>query len=165
MPIPLAPAIPWVLSALGGGALWEWVTGEDDEWADADVYNARMRDLHSGILQLNDLIARCKALHSNPELASWRAYVQNFGKFYSDVGKRFFDPPQSLIDETRRQASILAQWLDKYEQVCGSIPTGITEILPKPKPAETDTLKVALGVGTALGIVALLGAMYGRKGK
>jgi hypothetical protein len=153
MPIPLAPAIPWVISALGGGLLWEWVSGESDEWGEAEVFNARMRDIHSGILQLNDLIARCDAMHSNAgELASWRAFVQNFSKFYADVGKRYFDPPQGLIDEARRQAAALATWIDRYKKVCGSVPTGVQQIA-----RQTSMPQAGLSPWIGLGLLAAIG--------
>lgn len=132
MPIP-AVAIPWILGALGGGTLWAWVSSSDDEWAHADVFNSRMREIHTGILQLNNIIAKCGPITGKKsEIDAWRTFVTLWSQFYRDIGTVTFAPSSEVILEARHHASTLAKWLDIYKQLCGPLPSGL---MPADTPA------------------------------
>jgi hypothetical protein len=153
MPLPLV--VPVILGSLAaGGGLTAWLLESDDEWADATVFNTRMSEIHMGILQLNELLAQCKPIHTSDNkstLQSWRDFVKSWAGFYRDVGKLTFDPDSQTIAEGKRKAAQLQKWLDGYKALCGGkLPAGsMTLTLPDAKP-KSDNSFWTMAIGGAI---------------
>lgn len=158
MPGPLVAAIPWVLSALGGGALSLWATSSDDEWRDVNVFNSRMRQIQLGILQLNTVIAQCPAekLDANGRKV-WKDFVLVWSGFYRDVGRKVFSADKDEVSEAKRFAAQLNQWIGLVAQKCGPLPTGLMPALDKPPESPLNPWgKIILyGLGITTGGVVL----------
>lgn len=149
--IPLLYLVPGLLAA--GAAAWEWVRTENDpQWADKTVFNDRMRQLHSHILNLNTVFAACKTfMASKAQLTAWRAFKTNWSKFYAEVGqKTYFDPNASQIANAKLYTSQLAQWVDTLNSLpeCKGQQTPSPATVPSPTPlddARIDGTLRALG--------------------
>jgi hypothetical protein len=157
MPVPVIAY--YVLTGLGGyllaqGDLVRWLAGSDDEWSDAEVFNARMRQIHTGILQLNELFAKCKVLHTPDkaaELTSWKTFVTLWAQYYKEVGSKYFDPNENQIVESKNFATNLAKWIDVYSHLCGPVPTGLKQpetVSQKPASSWGTWLLWAVAIGT-----------------
>ena len=161
MPVPiiaLAYLVPGALAA--GAAAWEWLRPEKDpEWGDKTVFNDRMRQLQSAILNLNSAFAQCKGFMSNSgELTAWRAYKTNWAKYYADVGKLgYLGPSDAQIANAKQYASQLVHWVDvlKSHKECVELaPSTPNPVPPGPLTPPSDTppwlLPVAAGIGLGI---------------
>jgi hypothetical protein len=112
MPLPLIYVVPGLLAA--GAAAWEWLRPENDPaWADNNVFNDRMRQLHSHILDLNSAFAACKRFMSNKQqVAAWRNFKSNWSNWYKDTGRLYFDPNDAEISNAKLYTTQLAKWVD-----------------------------------------------------
>lgn len=170
MALPLLYLVPTLLAA--GGAAWEWLRTENDPaWADKTVFNDRMRQLHTHILNLNTVFGQCKTFMRNKsQLNAWRAFKSNWSKFYAEVGKReYFDPNASQISNAKLYTSQLAQWVDVLNQLpeCkGQAPaTPSPATVPPATPLDDARIDGTLrGIGWVAGGWLLLRLLTGKRG-
>jgi hypothetical protein len=154
--------VPIVLGALGGGTLMEWARAPDDDWSDADVFNSRMRSIHMGTLQQNELFAKCEGIHTPDNagtLREWRDYVKLWSAFYKDVGTVSLAPNIQKIKEAKRLASILHTWIGNYAELCGGkLPVGELAITLNEAPMGPPEGKPPLSFWEKFAIGAAIGA-------
>lgn len=136
MPLPLIPVVIGSAGVAAGTALHAWLNQTVDAWADKDVFNARMRDMHTLALALNSGFSTCKPFMSNaPQLAAWRGARDNFGKFYADVGTlHYTSPNQSEIAQAKDYASKFYFWTGEYNRLQCGAPIGPVKPSPTPSP-------------------------------
>lgn len=162
MPVPLialAYAVPAALAA--GAAAWEWLRpGKDPEWDDKTVFNDRMRQLHTGIQNLNDALAQCKGfMTTTGELSAWRTYKANWTKYYGDVGKlEYLGPSSAQIANAKQYASQLIHWVEilKAHKECLALAPPGPAIPPPPPPGdELPSWALPAAIGAALALYAV----------
>lgn len=163
MPVPLivlAYAVPAALAA--GAAAWEWLRpGKDPEWDDKTVFNDRMRQVQSGIQNLNDAFAQCKGFMSNSgELSAWRTFKNNWTKYYADVGKLdYLGPSSAQIANAKQYASQLVHWVDvlKSHKECVELAPNTPTAPPNLPPSEGDlpSWVAPAAIGAALALYAM----------
>lgn len=151
MPLPLV-AIPWIIGALGGGLLTAWAMDSNDVWDDAEVFNSRMLEIHTGILQLNRLFSTCQAFKDRPDtVIAWKQFIVLWTTYFRNVGNVWFSPSDAEIAEAKRFAQKLALYIDTYKNMCGEIPTGMMPIADPDQPRPPMTWQgVALGIGISI---------------
>lgn len=128
--MPAAAAV-YIIPALlaTGAALWEWLRPErDPDWGDRDVFNDRMRQIQTSILDLNNAFGRCKAFVSNKQqISAWRNFRTNWTKWYKDTGKlTTFNPNDAQISNAKLYTSQLAKWIDVLKSYHDCLGTAVT---------------------------------------
>lgn len=124
MALPLIPVALGLTGVAAGTALHHWLTKQpEDAWADTNVFNARMRDMHSLALALNEGFAKCKAFMANSaSLKSWQGARDGFGKYYGAVGTLVYtSPSEAEILQAKDYASKFYFWTGEYNRLkCGA---------------------------------------------
>lgn len=173
MALPLIPIATGAAGVAAGTALHYWLTSKPDAWHDREVFNARMRDMHSLALALNDGFSTCKAFTSNrTQLAAWRGLRDNFGKFYGEVGTlNWGSPNDAQVSQAKEYASKLYFWTGEYRRLkCGPAITPTTNTDPysanDEPPNPTDWAAVAKWA--AIGLIGTYGLktlidLFGKK--
>jgi hypothetical protein len=163
--------IPGLIAA--GAIIAEWLAPErDPEWADKNVFNDRMRVMHSNILNANNALGACPAFMANKgNLDAWRSFRTNWSKYYADVGKLVLlqKPSAANVANIKLYSSQLLQWIDLLKTIPScQPPVGPPPPLPivkpdpisppSPIPSQTffSTLSPAATVGIGVGASVLL---------
>jgi hypothetical protein len=161
MPLPVLPLSAGLAGVAAGTALHYWLTEQADPWEDHKVFNARMRDMHTLALALNDGFSTCPAFQmSMPQLTAWRGARDNFSKFYSDVGTLHFDPSTEEVEQAKSYASKFYFWTGEYNRLkCGSPLSPTTQVdpyaPPSPPPIPTSTDWTGIIKWSAIGLGGL----------
>lgn len=120
MPLPLIPIVIGTVGVAAGAALTSWLNGmSSDPWEDSKVFNARMREMHGLGLALNEGLKNCAKFKSSPaQVSAWRSLIDNFGKFYGDVGTLTFDPGEEEVAQAKDFASKFFFWTQEHDKLC-----------------------------------------------
>lgn len=157
MPVPfiaLAYLVPGLIAA--GGVAWEWMRPEKDpEWADKTVFNDRMRQLQTHLLDMNKALSACPSFTKNSaNLSAWRNFLKNWSAWYKEVGKlEYFAPNDSQISNAKLYTSQLIHWVEtlKTYKECVSPANAAPPTVPPPPDSVPDwVVPAALGVAAAL---------------
>lgn len=172
MPLPLIPIAAGLTGVAAGTALNAWLNQPTDAWADKAVFNARMRDMQSLAMALNNGFSACPAFMKNTaQLQSWRGTRDGFSKYYGQVGTlTYTSPNDSEMEQAKSYASRFYFWVGEYNRLkCGGgapiVPTNPTidpynPNPPAPEPTQSqDWASIikwsAIGVGGILAIKTL----------
>ena len=132
MPLPLI-YVGAAGAMAAGAALHAWLTSEPpDAWEDADVFNARMRDMQRLAQALNDGFANCPSfMRDTAQLASWRGVRDGFSQFWKEVGSySWTDPSTEVVAQAKAYTSKFYFWSQQYEaHKCGG-----SLSVPEPEP-------------------------------
>lgn len=133
--------LPLIIAGAAGAAalgayLNSWLSDDHDAWRDADVFNARMREMQQTALVLQDALARCPAfMNDKNQVQSWRVARDGFSKFYGDVGKVWMDPSDEVIAQAKDYATRFYQWAGQYDRYkCGTPLSAYDKPIQPPSP-------------------------------
>lgn len=175
MTLPLIPIAAGTAGVAAGSAIHYWLTKSTDAWREREVFNARMRDMHSLALALNDGFSTCARFTSNhTQLSAWRGIRDNFGKFYGDVGTiNWGSPSEAQVAQAKDYASKLYFWVGEYKRLkCGPAITPASNVDPYAPNDPTETSNptdwAAVAKWVAVGLVGTYGLktlidLFGKK--
>lgn len=145
--------------AAAASALTAWAMSSSDEWEDVDTFNARMKDMHASMKDMNQFAdAQCPNWKpSNPKYAEWKRLLNRFGGFYGDVGRVSLNVTGGEAAEAKELARKLAGFAVYFGKTCGI--TGGYSAPPTPPGGGGGLGAFFGGLGTG-GLIALGAAAY-----